>query len=453
MAMVIEDAMGNSGHIQSSTSTSQVFSNARTALVALLCLLVGFLLGSTCHGELVFEDKERGTRSEWHSARTLEHVHQRRLGQNRNLQHKTGGNLEWLTSVLHLDDSFLSQLQAETSVELIVAAQLLSGPPQKLYPSESLWVELYLHLQKLLFKVGHLPITLSERGCHQGWGRPHPSMQEAAKYNGLTQVTELGRNDASSLNRLFMLRFLEQQMQAFALNVSVSSQSQGGKPRCLTWDSSLYTDQFPGCGSTVVWKFLPSKASGSTFDGNVLQADIISDVVGELPQLREYFDIIVCTEVFEHVRRPHVAAQTLAGLLHPNGIVIWTAPFLTRFHGAPTDYYRFTVHGAIATFEDAGFDILAASRGGNSELAIGALLGMGNADFDHSTLLQNALLPVNLDELHLATTPNTWLYVACGLVARKRPQSKADKYVHTPEHVSRSLAFFSKSRQRRPQVL
>eukprot|EP00965_Chrysotila_dentata_P180673 5963536-Pleurochrysis_carterae.AAC.9 len=92
MAMVIEDAMGNSGHIQSSTSTSQVFSNARTALVALLCLLVGFLLGSTCHGELVFEDKERGTRSEWHSARTLEHVHQRRLGQNRNLQHKTASS-------------------------------------------------------------------------------------------------------------------------------------------------------------------------------------------------------------------------------------------------------------------------------------------------------------------------------------------------------------------------
>ncbi len=90
-------------------------------------------------------------------------------------------------------------------------------------------------------------------------------------------------------------------------------------------------------------------------DARVLAGDICSETfVGEHPQYREFFDVIYSNNVFEHLRRPWIAARNLVELLAPGGICVTIAPFALRYHESPIDYFRYTHTGLSALFEDAG---------------------------------------------------------------------------------------------------
>lgn len=101
--------------------------------------------------------------------------------------------------------------------------------------------------------------------------------------------------------------------------------------------------------------------------------------------------LIVCarpcvTQVFEHVPEPFASARAMLGFLRPGGLLFWTAPFMERFHGVPGDYFRYTHAGAVALFEQAGFEVLAQYKMGDSLIATGYLMGFGVGDFDPAYL-------------------------------------------------------------------
>ncbi|CAE8629656.1 unnamed protein product [Polarella glacialis] len=86
--------------------------------------------------------------------------------------------------------------------------------------------------------------------------------------------------------------------------------------------------------------------------------------------------MVVCVQIFEHLRKPHVAMQQLFRLVDVGGYVVWSAPLFSEVHGAPQDYWRFTPSGAKVLAEDAGFEVLDLySPGGLREVA-GYLLGL-----------------------------------------------------------------------------
>ena len=58
-----------------------------------------------------------------------------------------------------------------------------------------------------------------------------------------------------------------------------------------------------------------------------------------------HFDIVVCTEVLEHVLNPFAAVAEIHRLLKPGGILLATSPFNFRIHGPLPDCWRFTEHG------------------------------------------------------------------------------------------------------------
>jgi SAM-dependent methyltransferase len=71
-------------------------------------------------------------------------------------------------------------------------------------------------------------------------------------------------------------------------------------------------------------------------------------------QFHDFFDVIYSNNVFEHLRRPWIAAKNLLAMLRPGGICITVAPFSLRYHEVPGDYFRYTHTCLPALFADAG---------------------------------------------------------------------------------------------------
>jgi SAM-dependent methyltransferase len=101
-------------------------------------------------------------------------------------------------------------------------------------------------------------------------------------------------------------------------------------------------------------------------DERVLSGDICADeFLRSYPDYRGTFDIAYSNNVFEHLRRPWVAARNILDLLKPGGTCITIAPFSLRYHESPEDHFRYTHTGLVALFEEhapvrtvlAGYDI------------------------------------------------------------------------------------------------
>jgi SAM-dependent methyltransferase len=73
-------------------------------------------------------------------------------------------------------------------------------------------------------------------------------------------------------------------------------------------------------------------------------ADLLADV-HRLPFREETFDIVLCTEVLEHLDAPDSALRELHRVLKPGGKLLLTTPFAYAIHYAPTDYWRYTRFG------------------------------------------------------------------------------------------------------------
>jgi ubiquinone/menaquinone biosynthesis C-methylase UbiE len=84
--------------------------------------------------------------------------------------------------------------------------------------------------------------------------------------------------------------------------------------------------------------------------------DIVSEIV-DIPEPDCSFDVILCTEVLEHLPDPVQALREFSRLLKPDGQLIITAPFCSLTHFAPYHFstgfnrYFYTHHLASLGFE------------------------------------------------------------------------------------------------------
>lgn len=77
-------------------------------------------------------------------------------------------------------------------------------------------------------------------------------------------------------------------------------------------------------------------------DGNALQTgawdtaqiDIVSNIVS-IPVSDESFDVVLCSEVLEHIPDPVSAIKEFSRILKPGGTLLVTAPFCSLTHFAP----------------------------------------------------------------------------------------------------------------------
>jgi SAM-dependent methyltransferase len=64
------------------------------------------------------------------------------------------------------------------------------------------------------------------------------------------------------------------------------------------------------------------------------------------------FDVVLCTQVLEHVRRPHRALEEMSRVLKPGGYLLLSTHGVYPHHPDPADYWRWTQQGFEALFED-----------------------------------------------------------------------------------------------------
>ena len=74
-----------------------------------------------------------------------------------------------------------------------------------------------------------------------------------------------------------------------------------------------------------------------TGDWDTSNIDIVCDIVN-IPEPDDSFDVILCSEVFEHLPDPLTALDEFSRLLKPGGKLIITAPFSSLVHFAPYHY-------------------------------------------------------------------------------------------------------------------
>jgi SAM-dependent methyltransferase len=64
-----------------------------------------------------------------------------------------------------------------------------------------------------------------------------------------------------------------------------------------------------------------------------------------LPFKDGVFDIVLCSEVMEHVNEPELLLREISRVLRSGGFLVMTTPFMVPMHEEPHDYFRYTIHG------------------------------------------------------------------------------------------------------------
>jgi SAM-dependent methyltransferase len=115
-----------------------------------------------------------------------------------------------------------------------------------------------------------------------------------------------------------------------------------------------------------------------------LEADIIAPA-DALPVADALFDLVLCTQVLEHVSEPSRVLDECRRVLVAGGRLAITVPLLWELHEQPHDYYRYTGAGLHHLLEKSGFQEIEIEPRSDGFSAVAQLMrnlgwGMGDAD-------------------------------------------------------------------------
>ena len=86
-----------------------------------------------------------------------------------------------------------------------------------------------------------------------------------------------------------------------------------------------------------------------------IRPEMKPDVLGDahnLPFPGASFDLVLCSEVLEHLKNPPQAISEFMRVLRPGGVLLITTRFAFPVHDAPGDYWRFTPYGLRELLKD-----------------------------------------------------------------------------------------------------
>ena len=112
-----------------------------------------------------------------------------------------------------------------------------------------------------------------------------------------------------------------------------------------------------GCAQTPYRDlFGAARYIGADLAGNA-NADVVLGPEGIVPLPDADADLVLSTQVLEHVEDPAAYLAECWRLLRPGGRLVLTTHGLMYLHRDPTDYWRWTCDGLVKLVETAGFEV------------------------------------------------------------------------------------------------
>jgi SAM-dependent methyltransferase len=114
-----------------------------------------------------------------------------------------------------------------------------------------------------------------------------------------------------------------------------------------------------GCADRPYVDFLPYGVNyvGVDLPGNP-KADLELAPDGTIPVPSETVDLVLSTQVLEHVEDPRRYLAECARVLRPGGKLLLSTHGIMYYHPDPEDYWRWTCAGLRRVLEDQGFGVL-----------------------------------------------------------------------------------------------
>lgn len=95
---------------------------------------------------------------------------------------------------------------------------------------------------------------------------------------------------------------------------------------------------------------------GSEFVKSDVVAGADVDVAADAHDLAPFgdgeFDVVMAISVWEHLRKPWLAAAAAHRVLKPGGLLYVATHFVFPIHGYPSDYCRWTSEGLLGLFDE-----------------------------------------------------------------------------------------------------
>lgn len=93
--------------------------------------------------------------------------------------------------------------------------------------------------------------------------------------------------------------------------------------------------------------------------------DLVSDIT-DIPVEDHSFDVILCSEVFEHISNPELAVREFSRIIKNDGTLLLTAPYASLTHFAPYHFYSgFNRYWFESVLKKYGFEIEESVRNGD----------------------------------------------------------------------------------------
>lgn len=129
--------------------------------------------------------------------------------------------------------------------------------------------------------------------------------------------SSIGRALSAKLTRVTLDRFVQAHAST-GLTLDIGAQN---GPYAAFFPKRVALDIRPGRGVRII--------------GDAMSLGIADDT----------FDVVLCTEVLEHLPEPQRGVDEMFRVLRPGGTLLLTTRFLFPIHDAPHDYFRFTKYG------------------------------------------------------------------------------------------------------------
>jgi SAM-dependent methyltransferase len=126
--------------------------------------------------------------------------------------------------------------------------------------------------------------------------------------------------------------------------------------------------------SSAIESYLGLDLESNNFDRE-LEPDLTWDGT-RIPLEDDCVDVAIATEVFEHCPDTSLVVREIHRILKPDGVLLFTVPFLWPLHEVPHDYFRFTPFALQSILTDAGFKHTDLKMLGGWDASLAQMMGL-----------------------------------------------------------------------------